>query len=261
MMRISTHFWIILSSYLLSTLTDSSATTMEKVNLGYSTKNIPLPGKNEYLKRFIEKTEHFIRRQRWKANYFLNGTESTTNKSYSFKSRNSPPQINELLPFEEDMNRLIQSIQFKDTKSNFQRKLNCDIKNKIKKPNTLLIPADKTTNFYTMNPSSYDKLVKENVTKTYKKSNDKLVGELNAKSAKIAERLKLDDRIEKLAKNEAFVTLKDHKPNFSDHPTCRLMNPSKSEIGVISKRILDDINASVISTTKINQWKTSGLTV
>jgi len=206
---------------------------------------------NGYNQRYL----HFIRRLRWKANYFLNGTESTTNKSYGFKSRNSSPQINELLPFEEDMTRLIQSIQFKNTKSNFQRKLNCDIKNKIKKPNTLLIPADKTTNFYTMNPSSYDKLVKENVTKTYKKSNDKLVGELNAKSAKIAERLKLDDRIEKLATNEAFVTLKDHKPNFSDHPTCRLINPSKSEIGVISKRILDDINASVISSTKINQWK------
>ena len=151
--------------------------------------------------------------------------------------------------------RRIHNIQFKDTKSNFQRKPNCDIKNKIKKPNTLLIPADKTTNFYTMNPSSYNKLVKENATKTYKKSNDKLVGELNAKSVKLAKQLKLDDRIEKLAMNEALVTLKDHKPNFSDHPTCHLINPWKSEIGVISKRILDDINASVISSTKINQWK------
>ena len=107
-----------------------------------------------------------------------------------------------------------------------------------------------------MNPSSYDKLVKENITKTYKKSNDKLVEELDAKSAKIAERLKLDDRIEKLATDaEAFVTLKDHKPNFYDHPTCRLINPSKSEIGAISKQILDDINASIITSTKINQWK------
>ena len=178
---------IIFSSYLLSTLTDSSTTTMEKVNLGYSTKNMPLPRKDEYLKRFIEKTEDFIRRLRWKANYFLNRTESTANKSYGFKSRNSPPQIHELIPFEEDMTRLIQNIQFKDTKSSIQKKLNCDIKNKIKKPNTLLIPADKTTNFYTMNPSSYDKLVKENVTKTYKKSNVKLVEELHANSAKIAE--------------------------------------------------------------------------
>ena len=54
---------------------------------------------------------------------------------------------------------------------------------------------------------------------------------------------------------EAFVTLKDHKPNFHNHPTCRLINPTKSEIGAISKHILDDINASVITSTKINQWK------
>ena len=173
---------------------------MEKVNLGYSTKNIPLPAKNEYLKRFIEKTEQFIRRLRWKAYYFLNGTESTANESYGFKSRNSTPQISELQPIEEDMAQLIQNIKFKpDTKCSFQHKLNRDIKNKIKKPSALLIPADKTTNFYAMNPSSYDKLIKENVTKTYKKSNDKLVGELDAKSAKIAERIKLEDRIERLA--------------------------------------------------------------
>ena len=128
-------------------------------------------------------------------------------------------------------------------------------KPKIKKPNTLLIPADKTTNFYAMNPSSYGKLIKENVTKTYKKSNDELVRELDGQSARIAERLKLDDRIEKLAMKEAFITLKDHKPNFSDHPTCRLINPSKSEIGTISKHILDDINTCIITSTKINQWK------
>ena len=239
----------------MSTLTDSSSTTMEKVNLDYSTKNIRLPGKNEYLKRFIEKTEHFIRRMRWKAYHFLNGTESTASESYGFKSRNSSPQIGELLPFEEAMAKLIQNIKFKDTKCSFQRKLNSDIKNKIKKPNTLLIPADKTTNFYAMNPSSYDKLIKENVTKTYKKSNDELVEKLDAQSARIAERLKLDDRVEKLAKTEAFVTLKDHKPNFNDHPTCRLINPSKREIGAISKHILDDINTSIITSTKINQWK------
>ena len=78
-----------------------------------------------------------------------------------------------------------------------------------------------------MNPFSYGKLIKENVTKTYKKSNDELVRELDGQSARIAERLKLDDRIEKLAMKEAFITLKDHKPNFSDHPTCRLINPLK----------------------------------
>ena len=222
---------------------------MEKVNLNYSTKNIPLPAKNEYLKRFIEKTEHFIRRMRWKAHHFLNKTESTANEWYGFKSKNSPPQINELLPFEDAMAQLIQNIKFKDTKCSFQSKLNSDIKKKIKKADTLLIPADKTTNVYTMNPSSYDKLIKENITKTYKKSSDELVEKLEAQSAQIADQLKLDDRIEKLAKKEAFITLKDHKPNLQDHPSCRLINPSKPEIGVISKHILDEINTSIISSS------------
>ena len=38
-------------------------------------------------------------------------------------------------------------------------------------------------------------------------------------------------------------------------PTNRLINPSKSEIGVVSKHILDEINSAVISGTQINQWK------
>ena len=165
-------------------------------------------------------------------------------------------KINELIPFEEGMLDLIRNIKFKDTaKSCFQRKLDADIKNKIKKPDSLLIPADKTTNYYAMNTTAYNKLIKENVTKTYKKSDSKVAEKLNAQSARIAVHLNLDDRIEKLAEKEAFITLKDHKPTFNDHPTCRLINPSKSEIGVISKQILDDINTAIINKTQINQWK------
>ena len=90
---------------------------------------------------------------------------------------------------------------------------------------------------------------------SYKKSSHKLVEKLDAQSARIADGLKLDDRIEKLAKKVAFITLKDHKPNFQDHPSCRLINPSKPEIGVINKHILDEINTSITSSSKINQWK------
>ena len=240
---------------MLSTLIVSSSIAMEKVNLGYSTKNIPLPSRSEYMKNFIEKTEHFLRRMRWKAYHFLNPTESTAKETYGFKSRNSPPRINELIPFEDGMLNLIQNIEFKDVKCNFQNEMNSDIKNKIKRPGSLLIPADKTTNYYTMTPASYDKFIKENVTKTYKKSSDIVANKLDTQSASIAKQLKLDDRIEKLAKNEAFITLKDHKPAFNDHPTCRLINPSKSEIGVVSKQILDEINSAIISGTQINQWK------
>ena len=231
---------------------------MEKINLIYSTKNIPLPPRNEYMKRLIEKTEHYLRRLRWKAHYFLSGqAETSTKETYGFKSRNSPPKINELIPFEEGMLKLIHNIEFDDnaSKCNFQRTLYTDIETKIKKPNNLLIPADKTTNYYSMNTATYEKLITENVTKTYKKSCPEVIDQLNSQSARVAKKLGLDNRIEKLAEKEAFITLKDHKPEFHDHPTCRLINPSKSEIGIISKRILDEINTTIIQKTQINQSK------
>jgi hypothetical protein len=45
------------------------------------------------------------------------------------------------------------------------------------------------------------------------------------------DRINLADRINTTAQKEAFLTLKYHKPNFDNNPTCRLINPSKSEIG------------------------------
>ena len=44
---------------------------------------------------------------------------------------------------------------------------------------------------------------------------------------KKAEKLELDDRINCLAKTQAFITMKDHKEDFRTNPTCRLINPPK----------------------------------
>ena len=57
--------------------------------------------------------------------------------------------------------------------------------------------------------------------------------------------------------NEAYITIKDHKEDFPNKISCRLINPSKSDIGKISKQILDKINFKIISETKSNQWKNS----
>lgn len=83
--------------------------------------------------------------------------------------------------------------------------------------------------------------------KNYNKSSGKVVEKLNVQSARIAEHLKLDDRIERLAKKKEFLSLKDHKSAFDDHLTCHLINPSKFEIGVLSKHIFDDINLTIIT--------------
>ena len=43
---------------------------MEKLNLGYSTKNIPIPTERNYKLQFIEKTEPFIKKNWWKAIFY-----------------------------------------------------------------------------------------------------------------------------------------------------------------------------------------------
>ena len=49
--------------------------------------------------------------------------------------------------------------------------------------------------------------------------------------------------------------MKDHKYNFLNHPTTRLINPAKNEIGRISKQILDQINSKLCEILKVNEWK------
>ena len=64
-----------------------------------------------------------------------------------------------------------------------------------------------------------------------------------------------EKRTEQIAKQQAFITLKDHKDNFANHPTCRLINPVKNELGKVSKQILDNINSKIKKVTRLNQWK------
>ena len=53
------------------------------------------------------------------------------------------------------------------------------------------------------------------------------------------------------------MSLKDHKPNFQQKPTCRLINPAKTELGRVSKQIVERINDEIRSKTQLNQWKNS----
>ena len=45
-----------------------------------------------------------------------------------------------------------------------------------------------------------------------------------------------------MQETEAYITIKDHKENFSKKLPCRLINPSKSSVCKISRAILDEIN-------------------
>ena len=98
-------------------------------------------------------------------------------------------------------------------------------------------------------------MMPENVTKTYKKCNTNKSTSINFKAKQIASKLKIDDRVQKLDENEAYVTIKDYKEGFAYKISCRLMNPSKTDIGKISKQILDRVNNTILEKNKVNQWK------
>ena len=60
--------------------------------------------------------------------------------------------------------------------------------------------------------------------------------------------------------SNCFITLKDYKVNFINHPTTILINPAKNGIGRISKSILDKINICLCEKLKLNEWKnTTGI--
>ena len=120
------------------------------------------------------------------------------------------------------------------------------------KPHQLFVSTDKLRNIYKMNKEDYEKLMHENITKTYKKTNESKIKTINKSAKKIANRLDLEDRIEKLQENENYITIKDHKDEFPHKISCRLINPSKSDI---SKVIKDKINTKLLEVYKVNQWK------
>ena len=125
----------------------------------------------------------------------------------------------------------------------------------------VLVKADKSRNIYQLDKDDYKKQLRENITRTYNKFTKRKLHAVNKQAKKIAEKLNIDDRIEKIQETEAYVTVKDHKKGFPNHPSFRLINPSKSDIGRISKKILDKINQRVIQETKVNQWKNTNTVI
>ena len=63
------------------------------------------------------------------------------------------------------------------------------------------------------------------------------------------------NRLEINGENNSFITLKDHKENFNNNPTVRLINPAKKELGCFSKAILDTTNKNIREAMGLNQWR------
>ena len=96
---------------------------MEKIDIDYSTKNIPTPSKDEYEIQLVSKIEHVIKRMRWKTLEYLGKLNNSTKESYGFKSRKCRPSVKEMTNFEEDLRLMIKSLEYRDVKNEFSKKL------------------------------------------------------------------------------------------------------------------------------------------
>ena len=84
-----------------------------------------------------------------------------------------------------------------------------------------------------MEKDDYNLYLRKNITKAYKKTDRGKFQSINHEAKKIVEKLSIDDRVEKMQENEAFITTKNHKEGFPHQVSCRLLNPSKTNIGKI----------------------------
>ena len=95
---------------------------MGSIDFGYSLKNIPLPSKDSYKYKLIEKTEQLLKRMRWKAFFYeRDNTNKYSNKNNTYveetidnkcklKTRKCPLQIQEMKDFENYLLKLFRAV-------------------------------------------------------------------------------------------------------------------------------------------------------
>ena len=126
----------------------------------------------------INSIEKFTKNLRWRTHFYLKPPTTTMNiNTYGFRSLNAPKPLLELKPFEDELICLAKDVQYDDYLNPLQIQMQ-DIKANINSEPKVIIPADKTTNFYKMEPDEYTKLLDKNIQKEYKKENIQVVSKV-----------------------------------------------------------------------------------
>ena len=118
----------------------------------------------------IFKLESFIKRIRWEAFFYekLDNTPEKTVDNFGFKSVKTPPKNEHLNAFEAELYDMVRNIKFTRVSAESESNLSKDIK-RINEEPLLFIPADKKNNLYKLAKDNYNKLLTDNITKSYKK--------------------------------------------------------------------------------------------
>ena len=196
-------------------------------------------------------------RVRWKLAHFKHPEWRSTNKNYGFKTPNQPPPDDDLKLFEEMMLDIPNRIKFKDPRNAYQKELKKKVA-KINQQDRIIARADKTRNNYLIKTEDYNRMLSNAVTKDFKKNGGEVIEIINKEAAKITDKLEISDRVDKFRLQDPFCLIKDHKDSFPARVEVRMVNPSKSNIGIISKQILDRVNNVIKVKLKLRQWKSTG---
>ena len=236
---------------------------MDQINLGYSLKDIPLADDKTFLQILIQSWEKTDKAMRWKIlkTFHPEAFQNSGKENYGFKTtkpaptpKTDCPSYKPLREFQQGMVELIKSIKFNNNSNEHLERMKKDIA-KISKEKRVYVSADKTSNLYLVKPNRYRELLQKSVHKEYKKSCDDNVLSDEKADLKMAKKLNIADRVHRTAKRDSFVTVKDTKPGFRSNPQCRLLNPTKPELGRVSKKMLDKINSELRSKTNLRQWR------
>ena len=226
---------------------------MEKVNFQQSLKNIPAPENKIYEELLIIAIGNTVKAFRNKANAFKNKYKNKK-ETYGIKSAKNPDKVAELKNFELDLINLAKNVKYKKFNNRLQENLRI-VCNNIKNQPNLIVPADKTSNFYVMPPDKHEELRKKDVQNNFKKVKKDALAQVNNNHKLLAQNLNIDDRLFQTSVEDCFVKVKDHKSNFRENPQVRTINPAKPELGRVSKKILDEKIHVIRQKSGLNQWK------
>lgn len=120
----------------------------------------------------------------------------------------------------------------------------------IRESNNIHILSDKTGNLYSLVIHIYNNFIKKELHSKYKRVADAELKQIYKDLYGWIDKLKLKDRIEPYNLRTPHFTLKDHKEKFVPTLTIRLIYPSKSDIGIISKAIIYKIIPKVKASEK-----------
>ena len=123
---------------------------------------------------------------------------------------------------------------------------------RIRKSRKFWVRSDKSNNIYQVSPQEYEQILNDKITESYKLDHSDTITQINRDTVKFAQKVNMIDRLGKLEEKSAYILFKDHKKNFPDKKQTRLINPTKTELGFVSKDVIQRITCRLLSSHKYN---------